>query len=227
MPENTTMYKHIGVFLVFLLSVSVLSAQSTVTLTDGKFVYRLTVEKLPGQHTRKALSVTNKRQTPQIGFTVGTVKSITIFPVDDSLHKQVIVPGKNESSWPWTEDNKAEKFIIEDMNFDGNNDIRLLNSADNYTYYYWIYQPGSGQFVEDTVLTRLVAPQFYQNQKLVYANWEEANGRETKTYNYTDGKLTLIEEDEIKADSVKKITTIIIKKLVNGKMEVVSTAEVK
>jgi len=228
MPQISRIVKY-GLMVSMSVAISTLSAQSAVTLSDGLFIYRLTVEKLPDAHYRhyKQEQNTGKKDPQGIGYTVGTVKAITIFPVKDSTHKQVIIPGKNESSWPWTEDNKGEKFIIEDMNFDGNNDIRLLNSADNFTYYCWIFQPATGQFIQDTVLSKFIDPQFDQNQKLVYQNWEyvKDNEKGTQIYQYINGILTLIEEDETSNNYTNKTTTVTIKKRINGQMKMVSRSE--
>lgn len=231
MPGTTSVNKQALLIVLMLFIVNILLAQNTVTLSDGQFIYRLTVEKLPETHYRQymqqPMDMQGKTHPPRIGFAVGTVKSIIIFPVKDSTRKQVIIPAKNESSWPWTEDNKGEKFIIEDMNFDGNNDIRLVNSFDNFTYYCWIYHPATGQFVEDTVLDKFVNPQFDQNQKLVYQNWENVKDNEkgTQIYKYINGILTLMEEDDTSNNYFIKTTTITIKKLVDGKLKVISRTE--
>jgi hypothetical protein len=229
MSKKRVISKSVWMIALMLLTINILPAQNTVTLSDGRFTYRLAVEKIPQVHRQymKESMQTPGQQRARIGFMLGTVKTITIFPVNDSTHKQVIIPGNNESSWPWTEDNKGEKFITEDMNFDGNNDIRLLNSADKFTYYCWIYQPLTGQFAEDTVLDKFVNPQFDQNQRLVYQNWERVNehSKGTQIYKYIDGVLTLIEEDETINDYDSKTTTTTIRKWANGEMKVVSKTE--
>ncbi len=210
--------------LLFVFNVSI--AQQIEKLTDGKFMYCLTLEKLAAPHYRtfanEPPSNSTKKKTPRLGFTVGTVKSITIYPINDTTKKQVIIPDKNESAWPWTDANKEEKFILEDMNFDGNNDFRFLSSSDNFIYCCYVYQPSTGQFVKDTVLNKLVGAQFDQNQKLIYENWQGLTNKGTETFKYIDGKLTLIEEEETRDDISKKTTTVTLKKLVDGKMKVVS-----
>jgi len=222
--EVRKIHKRFGLTAVLLVLTNLISAQTVVSLSDGKFIYRLTVEQLHGTHYRHYINEpAESKGKKQIGFTVGTVKTITIINLKDTTEKQVIIPGENETSWPWTEANKAEKFIIQDMNFDGKNDIRLLNSADNFTYYCWVYQPATKQFVQDTVLNKLVNPQFDPNEQLVYVNWQGYTNKGTETFKYIEGKLTLIEEEETRDDGKK--TTITIKKLVNGKMEVVNNVE--
>lgn len=231
MFEKNRKYWPVWIVALQLFGTIKLSAQKIVTLSDGQFTYRLSIEKIPqaqpSRYMQEPMEKPGEKQRPRIGFAFGTVKSITIFHVNDTNKRQIITPGKNESFWPWTEDNKGEKFIIEDMNFDGNNDIRLLKDPDDFTYYCWIYQPATGQFIEDTVLDGYRNPQFDQNQKLVYQNWERIKdgGKGTDIYKYIDGVITLIEEDETSNDQTNKITTTTIKKLVNGQMQTVSKTE--
>jgi hypothetical protein len=215
--------------LLLLMASNLVEAQQVVSLTDGKFVYRLILEKSATPHyphySHEAASGAGKKQSMHLGVTVGSVKSITIFPVNDTTKKQVIIPGKNESAWPWTDANKGEKFIIEDMNFDGNNDFRFQNSTDIYGYYCYVYKPSTGQFMPDSALSNLTGPQFDQTQKLIYENWETINNRGTKTFKYINGKLTLIQEEQTTDTKAGDSTIITLKKLVNGKMEVVKKTE--
>lgn len=226
--KNVTL-KKLYVVSLFIFFAGSLLAQSNVTLTDGKFIYRLKVEELPDAHYRKVMEKkpgdTITKSLPRIGIKVGSVKSITILNVADTNKKQVIIPGKNETAWPWTDDTKYEKFILEDINFDGYNDIRLLNSADTFGYYCWTFQPATGKFIEDTVLSKFINPQFDQQQKLVYQNLENSGDKRTQIFRYINGVLTLIEEDETNYDSIHKTTTITIRKLINGKMQITNRIE--
>jgi hypothetical protein len=163
------------------------------------------------QTIQKSTDAKGKNQPLEIGVNTGAVTSITIFNAKDTTRKQVIIPGKNETIWPWTNSNKQERFIIQDMNFDGHNDVRLLNSTDKYTYYCWIYQPATGQFIADTTLSGFVNPQFDQNQKLVYQNVDLPNDKKTQLYQYINGKFILIEEDEVSDDNSGKTSTITVK----------------
>lgn len=228
-PASIRTHRQIFIALLAMV-VSSLSAQTTVTLTDGQFIYRLSVKELPGVHykqnTPKRPGVNNKNQLPEIGVMTGTVTSITILNAKDTTRKQVIIPGKNETVWPWTNTNKEERFIMQDMNFDGYNDIRLLNNTDKFTYYCWIYQPATGQFAEDTTLTKFVNPQFDQEQKLVYRNIDLPGDKKTQLYQYINGKLTLIEEDEISSSDTAKTSAVTIRKLMDGKLQEVRKVQI-
>jgi len=213
--------------LLSLIASNLIYAQQVVNISDGKYVYRLMVQQLSAPHYRQRTQPAKpeKKQPVNPGITVGTVKSITIFLLKDTVHKQVIIPANNETAWPWTNANKEEKFILEDINFDGNNDFRLLNSPDGYSYYCYVFQPTTGQFVMDTTLSNLTNPQFDQNKRMVYENWQRGASKGTTTYKYMDGKLTAFEEEESSDDAAKNVTTITLKKLVDGKLQVVSKVE--
>ena len=108
-------------------------------------------------------------------------------------------------------------------NFDGYNDIRLLQflpAAPNLPYYYWTYNPTTQKFQRQKALEEITSPDFDPKKKLIYSFWRGSccdHGH--STYKYINGKPTLIEETEVKEEDGKVITTL--KKLANGKMKLV------
>jgi hypothetical protein len=120
-----------------------------------------------------------------------------------------------------TADEERLGFIVEDMNFDGYNDIRIqVNNpaAPNNSYYCWVYNPGKGVFVEDCALEALISPVFDQAGKLVHSYERvSAAGYLTWTYRYVKGVLTLLGESEITFEPATGERVETIKELVDGK----------
>ncbi len=120
-----------------------------------------------------------------------------------------------------TADEEKLGFIVEDMNFDGYNDIRIqVNNpaAPNNSYYCWVYDPAKGVFVEDCALGGLISPAFDQAAKLVHS-YERVSAAEylSWTYRYVNGVLTLILEKKATYDPGTGARVETVKELVNGK----------
>lgn len=148
------------------------------------------------------------------------VKSITVTRLKDKKQLQTIIPDENYPSCTLPKD---QIFIIEDINFDGYNDIRLLQflpAAPNLPYYYWTFNSKTQKFQRQKALEEITSPDFDPKKKLIYSFWKGSccdHGQ--STYKYINGKPTLIEETEIKEEDSKVITTV--KRLVSGRMKLV------
>jgi hypothetical protein len=148
------------------------------------------------------------------------VKSIVVTRLKDGKQIQTIIPGENYPRCGLPQD---QIFIVEDINFDGYNDIRLLQflpAAPNLPYYYWTYNPATQRFQRQKALEEITSPDFDPKKKLIYSFWRgSCCDHGLSTYRYINGKPTLIEESEVKEEDGRVISTI--KKLVNGKMKLV------
>jgi len=149
-----------------------------------------------------------------------TVKSIVVTRLRDSKPIQTIIPDENDPGCGLPQD---QIFIIEDINFDGYNDIRVLQflpAAPNLPYYYWTYNPTTQQFQRQKALEEITSPEFDPTKKRIYSFWRSSCcDHGLSTYKYINGKPTLVEESEVKEEDGKVITTL--KKLVSGKMKLV------
>ena len=156
---------------------------------------------------------------------------ICVLSMKDHREVQQIVPEENSI---WSPVNRIKDFlkrdfIVEDMNFDGYNDFRLLEYmpafAYNANYYDWIFDPSTGQFSRDTLLEQVYGPTFERNSKQVIYSWREPGNFEhygTDIYEYVSGRITLVESEENIPDyregKEEPDYITIRKKLVNGEM---------
>lgn len=87
-------------------------------------------------------------------------------------------------------------FVVEDMNFDGFKDIRIVQyvpAAPNISYLCWIWDKKLKQFKEDKDLESILSPEFDHKKELIYSFTRgSASEHYEETYQYIDGKLTLI-----------------------------------
>lgn len=191
--------------LHLLFSAGKTFSQKKLTYRDKFFIYTLTVD--------STISADNVN-------CFCTVRSISIHRRKDNRQIQVIHPMDNSPSCTLPEE---QIFIVEDVNFDGNNDIRLLQflpAASNLPYYYWIYNPKKQLFQRQSSLEDITSPEFDLKKKLIYSFWRDGCcDHGSSTYKYINDNPTLIGEEEVKEEEGKIISTI--KKRVNGKMKLI------
>jgi hypothetical protein len=120
-------------------------------------------------------SYTVKTDTLLLGETSNkygkTVKKIEICKLVETTKIQTILP--DEFIFESYLDSNIV-FIIEDVNFDGFNDFRLLRytSANlQVQYSYWIYNPLTEQFISDSKLENFFNPYFDQKKKTIHTHW--------------------------------------------------------
>ena len=80
---------------------------------------------------------------------------------------------------------------ILDMNFDGYQDIRLVESqpaGPNVPYVNWLFDPASGRFAASPALNAIVAPAFDPARREIRSEWRDGPTRYgTDTYVFRDG----------------------------------------
>ena len=123
-------------------------------------------------------------------------------------------------------------IIIEDMDFDGIKDFRIiamLPPGPNIPYICFLWDKKSGKFIHAEFLDDITSPVFDSKKKTITSENRESADTYTKdVYKYSSGKLLLIETVNTKYKQIKdsngKLTTYEIKttkKLIDGKMKVI------
>lgn len=91
-----------------------------------------------------------------------------------------------------------EAFQIEDMNFDGYLDFRLIEflpMTPNIPYLFWLFDPKAGEFVRNLELQKMTFPEFDANQKLIISSWkDQGNASGTDYYQWKENKPVLIRQ---------------------------------
>jgi len=115
-------------------------------------------------------------------------------------------------------------FIIEDMNFDGYPDIRLLSwvSTSFYTsYQYWFYDSKYGLFVRDTTFEKFINPYFDPEKETFHTYWRYGfNEFGHAIYEWRNNKLELIvKEIESWGPEDGVPGTLVTIRMVNGELK--------
>ncbi|MBK9194628.1 MAG: hypothetical protein IPO17_06485 [Flavobacteriales bacterium] len=87
-------------------------------------------------------------------------------------------------------------MVVEDVNFDGAADLRLLSwhSIEHYrTYWYWLFNVRSGSFERDTVLDGIMNPGFDHGERSMHSWWRGLNLFANEEFEYDpSGTLQLM-----------------------------------
>jgi hypothetical protein len=194
--------------LTLLFFVVSASAQKNYRYQDKNFVYNVAID--------SALSADS------VNYECA-VKSISITRKSDNKLAQTILPPENSCFCNMPQD---QIFIVEDVNFDNINDIRLLQylpAAPNLPYYYWTYNPATKVFRRQKALEEITSPEFDHNNRIITSFWRKSCcDHGLSIYKYINGKPILIKESEAAQDlngESKYISTV--RKRINGKMKLV------
>jgi hypothetical protein len=99
------------------------------------------------------------------------VKSISIIKKSDNKLMQTILPPENYFFCDMSQD---QIFLVEDVNFDNINDIRLLQflpAAPNLPYYYWVYNSITKIFQRQKALEEITSPKFDHTKRIITSFW--------------------------------------------------------
>lgn len=114
-------------------------------------------------------------------------------------------------------------FKYEDVNFDGHNDIALVNwisTNHQTTAWYWIFNPKNQKFIQNTSFKDLMNVQVDANKKCIYTNWRIGmNEFGHAIYQWKNNELILkIEQTEYWGIDPILPGTRLIKENTNGKI---------
>ena len=167
--------------LAILVSVGTAAQNKTLTFSDSLMTYNVALDSsMSGRYSQC------------------NVKSITVSKTADNALVQSLELADNIISCEWL---RHEFFVVEDMNFDGKNDFRMLLSLSpggNKSYAYWLYNSSTKAFEQSHAYEdSLVTVRFDQDKKLVKSYWSGGTEYGSETYKVSKGKLQLVEREMI------------------------------
>jgi hypothetical protein len=106
-----------------------------------------------------------------------------------------------------------EQVIIEDFNFDGYADIRLLQylpETANIPFFYWLYNPKTKKFERNNALEVIKSPTLDVENEHILSQWTKGdNIQGTDFYRFIGNEIKIVkQETEEFTDSVNYILTI-------------------
>lgn len=159
------------------------------------------------EHQRVTIQISQTQQVhlhPPV-FTFEVLGNPVTIAQSEVIRVQQLKIYQNQSAIPFqTIDNievkssASQGLILEDVNFDGYLDIRLLKHMDGKQkqYLYWFFDPVWKQFFSNQVFEEMNAPWFDPITKTVNSHWElNSNLRGIDEYRYQDDQLQLIKQE--------------------------------
>jgi hypothetical protein len=155
-----------------------------------------------------------------------SIKLIHIYRTSDGKKIQTLNPGPN-MSMTHMDKIRATRFTVEDMNFDGHDDFRIVTwiyMRGQTMFSFWIYNLGKEKFEEDTNLAKTADVIFYPESKTVYSCMRHGccYEHESELYTWENGVLVSQREEEVMMDfydTTNNRVYLTIRQRVNGKMK--------
>lgn len=129
----------------------------------------------------------------------GGYSKIAVYPEDKKQLQTINIADVNsfgDDTTTCPEPGTGSDIIIEDMNFDGINDFRIiamLPPGPNIPYICFLWDKKSGKFVHAEFLDDITSPEFDSKTKTVTSSSREsANKYRKDVYKYSGGKLVLV-----------------------------------
>jgi hypothetical protein len=159
------------VFIVGCVSNASAKRDTSAYFSDDDFVYTLYLEKYADYSSDYNLqrvritSVKDRKQVQEIDLTQERIcnsdSSISIY-----FYHRPIVSWRGKGP-----DFHSTQFVVEDLNFDGRNDLRIQYEGeeyeDNYYYHCWIYDKKKGRLEPDLLFEKLLAPHFIPESRMI------------------------------------------------------------
>ena len=129
----------------------------------------------------------------------GGYSKIAVYPEDKKQLQTINIADVNsfgDDTTTCPEPGTGSDIVIEDMNFDGINDFRIiamLPPGPNIPYICFLWDRRSGKFVHAEFLDDITSPEFDSKTKTVTSSSREsANKYRKDVYKYSGGKLVLV-----------------------------------
>lgn len=197
----------LAISFTFFLCVNTHAQNKVLTYTDSLLVFHVNLD-----------------SSKSGGYSNCNVKSVTVTEKNKTDPTQIIQTDDNIISCDWL---KHDFFVVEDMNFDGHKDFRLLQSLSpggNATYAYWLYNTTTKAFAQNGAYEdSLATVKFDQEKKLIHSYWSGGTEYGSEVYKILKGKLVLIERETVMPEESGTTYYIrTVRQLVGGVMKVTS-----
>jgi len=121
-------------------------------------------------------------------------------------------------------------LAVLDMNFDGYGDIRLVESqpaGPNIPYLNWLFEPGSGRFVESPALNAITSPEFDPENRKIRSNWRDGATRYGTDVYVVEKDGPVLVRKELKVYKAPGVYTSQVSELIDGVWKIVEQREVR
>lgn len=146
------------------------------------------------------------------------INRIDVVPVGATTATQVLIVDSGESPMS---DTDRSYVSVEDLNFDGYNDLKVLRSqgaTGNTTYTVWMFDPKTSQFILNKQLSNLMNPTPNPKTETLtsFSNSSAADWGH-QTYVWKNGQLMLIHEVIQNFEHVSETVSCTINEYINGR----------
>lgn len=117
-----------------------------------------------------------------------------------------------------------EQVIVEDLNFDGYADIRLLQylpEDTNIPFFYWLYNPSTKKYERNKELEVVRSPSVDQVNEFILSQWVEGDKIQGTDYFQYSGKQLVLKKQEVKENTDEESFVLTVKQPIGDSLQVV------
>lgn len=104
----------------------------------------------------------------------------------------------NFAARPIIDEDELDGFVIEDLNFDGYKDLRLIEflpAGPNIPYLVWLYQPEQKRFVASDLFAEITSPEVNAEKRQIKMQWRDGAAKYgTDIYEFRRGALIMVRQ---------------------------------
>lgn len=123
-----------------------------------------------------------------------------------------------------------EQVVIEDLNFDGYADIRLLQYLPedaNIPFYYWLYNPSTKIYERNAALEIVHSPSIDDENQLILSQWVDGDNIQGTDYYQFSGDKLILTKQEVKETTDEKSYVLTVKQPIGDSLKVVKQKVMK
>lgn len=123
-----------------------------------------------------------------------------------------------------------EQVIVEDLNFDGYADIRLLQYLPedaNIPFFYWLYNPSTKSYERNKALEIVRSPSVDDANQLILSQWVEGDNIQGTDYYQYSGDNLILKKQEVKENTDAESFVLTVKQPIGDSLQVVKQEVMK
>jgi hypothetical protein len=156
---------------------------------------------------------------------VATVRAIRTWTLGQAETLQIL---DDFVAYPVLDDG-WDAFVIEDLNFDGYRDLRLMAdrpAGPNIPYFYWLFDPQTTRFERNQALEQITAPEVDAANRQIISNWRSGAATfGTDTWQWENGVPILVRQEVVEYIDENRYT-LTVRERVGGELTVTEQREV-
>lgn len=123
-----------------------------------------------------------------------------------------------------------ETAIVEDLNFDGYPDIRILQflpSTPNIPYFYWLYDADKNKFIRNEAMEKITSPALDVTNQCIISQWSKSRTHVGTDHYQFKGKKLVFQKQEVQEYTDPNTYVLTVRKPIGDSLQVIKRELIK